>query len=363
VFLRFLWENSRQQPPCGLPPDRPPHLQPEPVMNLMTNYLGLSLRSPFIVGASPFCDNLETCRALEKAGAGALVMRSLFAEQLEPEPDRALVAHHTEWPATSDAEAFSQFPRDGEYSLSPEQYLQHIAELKKTLTIPVIASLNGNLPGEWVECARRIEHAGADALELNFYQLVTDADVSCDQVEMAYIEILRSVRQSVSIPIAVKLSPYHTALPQFCRQLETSGADGLVLFNRFYQPDINIDDYAVVPQLRLSDSSELLLRLRWLSILSPQVHCSLSCSGGVHFFEDAVKALLAGSHSLQVVSAILRQGPGYLAVLNQGLQEWMKERGYTSLAEFRGAMNLRRCRAPGEHERANYIKVLQSWRV
>jgi dihydroorotate dehydrogenase (fumarate) len=328
----------------------------------MTHYLGLNLRSPFIVGASPYSDNLETCQALEKAGAGALVMRSLFAEQLEVER-RALVAHHTEWPSPADEEAFTQFPRHGDYALTPDQYLQHIEKLKKAVNIPVIASLNGHLPGEWVDCALRIEQAGADALELNFYQLVTNEELSCDQVEMAYIEILRAVRQSVSIPVAVKLSPYHTALPQFARQLETSGADGLVLFNRFYQPDFNIEDFAVVPQLRLSDSSELLLRLRWLSILSPQVHCSLACSGGVHFYEDAVKAVLAGAHSLQVVSALLRQGPGYLAILNQGLQGWMKERGYTSLAEFRGAMNLRRCPAPGEHERANYIKVLQSWRV
>ena len=215
----------------------------------------------------------------------------------------------------------------------------------------------------WLDYARRLESAGADALELNFYQLVTDPDTSGDQVELDYANVVLAVKKAVRLPVAVKLSPYHTALPQFAARLESAGADGLVLFNRFYQPDLNIEDYRVIPQLRLSDSSELLLRLRWLSILSPQLHCSLAGSGGVHFCEDAVKSVLAGAHVVQVVSALLRQGPGYLGVLQEGLVAWMKERGYTSLAEFRGAMNLRRCPAPGDHERANYIKVLQSWRA
>ncbi|MFI5336505.1 MAG: dihydroorotate dehydrogenase-like protein [Opitutales bacterium] len=328
----------------------------------MTHYLGLNLRSPFLVGASPLSDLPETCLLLERAGAGAIVLRSLFDEQLQGEP-RTLVAHHTEWPGPRDAEAYSQFPRHEDYALSPDQYLAHLGKLKKLLNIPVIASLNGHRPGRMTDYARRLEAAGADALELNFYQLITDPAISGEQVELDCACLLRDVKQSVHIPVAVKLSPYHNALPQFAARLESAGANGLVLFNRFYQPDIDIDDYHVVPQLRLSDSSELLLRLRWLSILSPQLRCSLGCSGGVHFAEDAVKALLAGAHALQVVSALLRQGPGYLAVLQQGLLDWMKERGYTSLAEFRGAMNLRRCPAPGEYERASYIKVLQSWRV
>ena len=331
-------------------------------MNLMTNYLGLKLRSPFLVGASPLSDSPEACQQLERSGAGAIVLRSLFAEQLEAEP-RALLAHHTEWPGPGDAEAYAQFPRTEDYALSVDQYLRHIGALKQQLGIPVIASLNGHQNGQWIDCARRIEAAGADALELNFYQLVTDPAVGGDQVELDYARLLADVKQSVHLPVAVKLSPYHTALPQYAARLEAAGADGLVLFTRFYQPDLDIEDYRVVPQLRLSDSSELLLRLRWLSILSPQLHGSLACSGGVHFAEDAVKAVLAGAHTVQVVSALLRQGPGYLAILQQGLVDWMKERGYTSLAEFRGAMNLRRCPAPGDHERASYIKVLQSWRV
>lgn len=331
-------------------------------MNLMTNYLGLNLRSPLLVGASPLSDQLETCLELERAGAGAIVLRSLFAEQLAKEP-RTLLAHHTEWPGAADAEAYSQFPRDEDYALSADQYLRHLEKLKKHLKIPVIASLNGNQTGLWLEYARRLEAAGADALELNFYQLITDPEVAGDQVELDYAGVIHAMKKAVHIPLSVKLSPFHTALPHFASRLESAGANGLVLFNRFYQPDLDIDDYRVVPQLRLSDSSELLLRLRWLSILSPRLHCSLACSGGVHFCEDAVKSVLAGAHVVQVVSALLRQGPGYLGVLQQGLTDWMKERGYTSLAEFRGGMNLRRCPAPGDHERANYIKVLQSWRT
>jgi len=330
-------------------------------MSLATKYLGLPLRTPFVVGASPFCDNPAVCQQLEALGAGALVMHSLFAEQMAAE-QRALF-HHTETPGESHAEAMSYFPRHEEYRLGPEQYLQQIRRLKRLLRIPVIASLNGARRGDWTDYARPIEDAGADALELNFYQLVTHPAQNGEDVEEEMIAIVHEVTREVKIPVAVKLSPFHTALPNFARGLERAGAAGLVLFNRFYQPDFNIEDFEVVPALKLSDPSELLLRLRWLSILSPEVQGSLACSGGVHYAEDAIKAILAGAHAVQVVSSLLRQGPGHLGVLLQGLNAWMQEHGYQSVADFRGAMNLRRCPDPAQHERANYIRILQSWRV
>lgn len=331
------------------------------IPNLTTRYLGLELRNPFIVGASPFSDNLTSCAALEEAGASAIVLRSLFAEQFELE-QRALV-HHTETSGESFSEAASYFPRYEEYQLGPDQYLRRIKSLKKLLRIPVIASLNGRELGSWVGCAQQFEDSGADAIELNLYQLATSPELDADQVEVEMLHIVRAVVSSVNIPVAVKLSPFHTTMTNFALALEHSGAAGLVLFNRFYQPDFNIEDLEVVPHLKLSDSSELLLRLRWLSIISPHAKSSLACSGGVHTAEDSIKAILAGAHGIQVVSALLKHGPAFLTVLLNGLRTWMTERGYVSVEEFRGAMNLKRCPDPAAHERANYIRILQSWRV
>jgi len=228
--------------------------------------------------------------------------------------------------------------------------------------IPVVASLNGRHLGEWAVCARLLLVAGADAIELNPYQVVTQSALASDEVEIEILQILRAVTATVSIPVGVKLSPFHTALAQYATALELSGAAGLVLFNRFYQPDFDIEKLAVRPQLRLSDSSELLLRLRWLAILSPQLRGTLACSGGVHHAHDAVKAILAGAHSVQVVSALLKHGPGYLTVLLRGLEAWMSAHDYESLEEFRGALNLSETPDPSDHERAGYIRILQGWR-
>ncbi|HEY0943620.1 MAG TPA: dihydroorotate dehydrogenase-like protein [Opitutaceae bacterium] len=330
-------------------------------MKLTTTYLGLKLKNPLIVGASPFCDNLTICRELEAAGASAIVMHSLFEEQLDAE-SRAFVAN-TEGAAESFSEAASFFPRYEEYHLGPIQYIRRLTRLRKLVEIPIIASLNGRNLGTWVSYAQQMEDAGASAIELNMYQLVTSPVVAGDQVEADMLRIVRSVVSSVKIPVAVKLSPYHTALAQFARTLENAGVAGLVLFNRFYQPDFNIDDLEVVPQLKLSDPSELLPRLRWLSILSPHFEGSLSCSGGVHRAEDVIKAILAGAHSVQLVSVLLKQGPAYVATLLEGLYAWMVEHDYASVDEFRGAMNLSRCPDAAAHERANYIRILQSWKV
>lgn len=330
-------------------------------MNLHTTYLGLSLKNPFVVGASPFCDNLTVCRALQDAGASALVMHSFFEEQIDAEA-RALV-HHLESPADSYAEATSYFPNYEDYQLGPDQYLRRLRSLRKLLEIPIIASLNGRHLGNWVGYAQQMEDAGASAIELNLYQVPTDPTRAADDIESDMLRIIRTVAASVKIPVAVKLSPFHTALAHFAARVADSGAAGLVLFNRFYQPDFDIEELEVVPHLRLSDSNELLLRLRWLSILSPGQAGSLACSGGVHTAPDAIKALLAGADTVQLVSVLLKHGPGAITLLIHGLETWMKEMGYESLEKMRGAMNLRRCPDPAAHERANYLKILQSWRV
>lgn len=329
-------------------------------MNLSTSYLGLHLSNPLIVGASPFCDHTHVAGQLQDAGAAAIVMRSLFEEQIDAE-QRALFRNEEATDSFSEATSF--FPRVDEYQLTPDHYLRQLEHLKSALTIPVIASLNGTRPGGWIDYARRLESAGADALELNLYQLVTDPTLSADEVEAELIETVRSVVSFVRIPVAVKLSPFHTSLPNFARELEQVGAAGIVLFNRFYQPDFNTEDLETHSSLRLSDSTELLLRLRWLGILSPGLKISLAASGGVHTADDAIKAILAGAHSVQLVSVLLKHGPRILSTLLNNLRQWMADRDYTSIDEFRGALNHRRCPNPAALERANYVRILQSWKL
>lgn len=330
-------------------------------MNLATTYLGLPLRNPLVVGASPFCDHLSSAVQLEEAGASAIVMRSLFEEQIALE-QRAL-AHHLEEPAESFAEATSYFPQFEEYQLAPDLYLRQLERLKSRLKIPVIASLNGYRPGGWLDYARRLEGAGADAIELNVYQLVTDPDQSPDEVENMLVATAQEVAAAVRVPIAVKLSPFHTSLPHFAHELSAAGIRGLVLFNRFYQPDFDIEDLAAVQSLRLSDSSELLLRLRWLAILSPQFQGSLAASGGVHTGEDVIKALLAGANAVQLVSVLLKNGPSVIGMLLDTLEAWMSQHEYDSVSQFQGALNHRRSPDPAAFERANYLRILQSWKI
>jgi dihydroorotate dehydrogenase (fumarate) len=326
-------------------------------MNLITDYLGLRLQSPFIVGASPFCDNIQLARRLEDAGAGAVVMRSLFEEQIEPPPQA--VTFNIE----SMSEATEAFPEFVDYQLSPEQYLRQLELLKKTLSIPVIASLNGHQPGGWARFASRLESAGADAIELNFYQVVSDPGIAADQVEAEMLEVTGLIAGAVKIPVTVKISPFHTAIAQLAVALELAGAAGIVIFNRFFQPDVNADEVAVQPMLRLSDPQELLLRLRWLAILSPQLRGSLAATGGIHTFSGAAKAILTGANAVQIVSVLLRNGPHVLIMLVEGLQIWMRTHGFETIDDFRGLLNARRCRDVSAFERANYIRTLQSWKV
>lgn len=328
-------------------------------MNLATPYLGLQLKNPLVVGASPFCDNLDAAMRLQDAGAAALVMRSIFEEQIEHRQSAA--SYLLEATGESFDGAKANFPGYSEYQITPDLYLEQIRALKSTLTIPVIASLNGHRPGEWTDYAKSIAQAGADAIELNLYRLVTDPHISATEVEDDMLETVRAVAEGVRIPVAVKLSTFHTAPLQLALALERAGSRGTVVFNRFYQPDFNIADLEVHPRLQLSDPGELLLRLRWLAALSPHVKGSLGCSGGVHSAEDIVKALLAGAHTVQLVSVLLQEGPRVISLLLAGLRRWMEEHEYSDLLTLRGALNLKRCPNPEAHERANYIRVIQSW--
>lgn len=325
-------------------------------MNLTTDYLGLKLHSPFVVGASPFCDDTGLAERLQDAGAGALVMRSLFGEQFESAP--LPVAPPA--PEAS-AVAMDAFPEYAAYQFTPEAYLRQLRHLKSHLAIPIIASLNGHHAGGWSDYARRLADAGADAIEVNFYRVVTDVTVAADEVEEAMLTAVGQIAGAVPIPVSVKLSPFHTAIAQLAVALELAGSRGLVLFNRFYQPDVNIDDLEVQSQLRLSESSELLLRLRWMAILSPHVRGTLIATGGIHTAADAVKSILTGAHAIQIVSEVLRHGPRAISSLTVGLQQWMDEHSFADLEQFRGMLNTSRCRNASAFERANYIRTLQSW--
>lgn len=329
-------------------------------MDLATRYLGLTLAHPFMPGASPLVDDMDTVRRLEDAGAAAIVMHSLFEEQIVGE--QRATAHYMEAPAESFAEALSFFPTPDEFALGPEEYLQQLRRIKDAVSCPVIASLNGTTAGGWLEYATLIAEAGADALELNMYQLATDPTATADTIEKTALEVAGSVVAAVPIPVAVKLSPFYTSLSHFAHKLDGVGVKGLVLFNRFYQADIDVEELEAVPALHLSDSSELLLRLRWLAILSPQVKADLAVTGGVHTVVDAVKAVMAGAHAVQVVSALLRGGPDVLTKLTRQLIEWLEVHEYESLAQMRGSMNLAHSPDPGAFERTNYLKVLQSWK-
>jgi dihydroorotate dehydrogenase (fumarate) len=328
-------------------------------MDLSTSYLGLSLPHPLMPGASPLVDDLDTVRKLEDAGAAALVMHSLFEEQLVMEQMAAVrnVESHTE----GFAEATSYFPSLDRYRLGADEYLEQIEKIKQAVSIPLIGSLNGMSPGGWLEFARKIHQAGADALELNVYFLATDPEDSGPALEQQTIDMLRAVKQQVPIPVAVKLSPFYSALAHFARKLDQAGADGLVLFNRFYQPDINLDELEVERTLKLSDPSELPLRLRWLAILSGGIDASLAASGGVHSGLDALKAVMAGAHAVQMVSALLTKGPGHLTAVRDEMVRWLEEHEYESLDQARGSMSLSKCPDPKAFERGNYMEILQGW--
>jgi dihydroorotate dehydrogenase (fumarate) len=330
-------------------------------MNLTVDYLGLKLPHPIIPGASPFCDNLDQVRRLEDAGAPAIVMHSLFEEQILQEN----IAHniYRESVEESFAEAASFFPVPEEFVLGPEQYLAQIQRIKEAVDLPVIASLNGSHPGGWVEYAKHIEQAGAAALELNIYFLPSDPTVTGAQVEARMFEVVRRVKAAVTIPVAVKLSPFYSSMPHIAAQLYEHGADALILFNRFYQPDFDIENLEVRARLELSTPAELQLRLHWTAILAGRVPVPLVVSGGIHSFTDVVKALMAGATGVQVVACLLKRGPEYLSTLVRELTQFMEEQDYRSLEQLRGCLSLKHCPNPDAFERTNYLRTLQLWRV
>jgi dihydroorotate dehydrogenase (fumarate) len=329
-------------------------------MDLTTTYMGLKLPHPIMPGASPLVDDLDMVRQLEDAGAAAIVMHSLFEEQITREVlgfEQNVMAH-----GESSAEAVSYFPQPEEYHLGPDRYLEQLRRIKAAVAVPVIASLNGTTPDGWLNYAKQIERAGADALELNFYHVATDPRESGADVEDRLIDSVRRVKASIRIPVAVKLSPFFSSLPNLALRLDAAGADGLVLFNRFYQPDIDPEMLETVPSLHFSTSDELLLRVRWLAILHGRVRASLAATGGVHTAMDALKAVMAGAHAVQMVAAVLQHGPQQLAVVRRELARWLEDNDYSSLHQAQGSMSLERSPDPGAFERGNYLRVLQTWR-
>jgi dihydroorotate dehydrogenase (fumarate) len=328
-------------------------------IDLSTNYLGLKLRNPLVASSSPLCEELDAVRRMEDSGAGAVVLHSLFEEQIEyecGELDRFLGDA-----CERGAEAFTQLPELTRGVTGPEDYLEHIRKCKLAVRIPVIASLNGSTLGGWLRYARQIQQAGADALELNIYYLPVDPDLTGEQVERLYVDLVKSIKNEVRIPLAVKLSPYFSSMANMARQLDAAGADSLVLFNRFYQPDYDLEELEVVPNLVLSTSHELLLRLHWIAILYGTVHCDLALTGGVHNAGDVVKAMMAGAKVAMMTSTLLKRGVGYLDTLTSELLLWMTDHEYDSIKQMQGSMSRNAVPQPAAFERINYVKVLSSY--
>jgi dihydroorotate dehydrogenase (fumarate) len=329
------------------------------VTDLTTSYLGLTLKNPLVVSPSPLCEDLGAIRQMEDAGAAAVVLHSLFEEQLTLESrelDRFLT-HGTE----SFAEALSYFPDMGEYKLGPDAYLEHIRKAKAAVKIPVIGSLNGISTGGWIRYAKKIEEAGADALELNVYYIPTDPDMTSAQVEQMYADLVRDLRASVKIPVAVKLGPYFSSMASVAKRLDQAGANALVLFNRFYQPDFDLEKLEVAPSLNLSRPEELRLRLCWVAILYGRVKPDLAITGGVHTAEDVIKSMMAGAKVAMMTSALLKNGVGHLTAVRDGIVRWMEEHEYASIRQMQGSMSQKSVAQPTAFVRANYMKVLHSY--
>ena len=327
--------------------------------DLSTTYLGLRLANPFVVGASPLTDDLHAVRQLEDAGWAALVMRSLFEEQITAEQTGRI--HHLDPLNQQFARVLSFFPERTDYALTPDAYLEHLRTIKAAVSVPVIASLNGTSAEPWLQFSQQLEQAGADALELNMYEVITDPMQAGTAIEHGLVQVVAELKRALKIPIAIKLSPFFTAFGHVARELDRAGVDGLVLFNRFYQPDFDIHQLAVVPHIELSNRSELLLRLRWTAILHGRLRASIAVCGGVAHPNDGIKAVLAGADVVQMVSALLRHGAAHVGTMRDGLLRWMNAHGYATLGEARGRLSLSNCPDPAAFERANYIRTLSSW--
>ena len=328
--------------------------------DLSTTYLGLHLKNPLVASASPLSKKIERVKRLEEAGIAAIVMYSLFEEQIIHESLE--LDHYLTRGTDSYAEAMSYLPDSGTYTLLPDKYLAKVTELKKAVNIPIIGSLNGVSKGGWVRYAHRIQEAGADAVELNLYYIPTDPAITAQELEDAQIDLVADVKSSIKIPLAVKLSPFYTSLPNFTRRLVDAGADGLVLFNRFYQPDFDLEELKIAHTLDLSTSSDLRLPLRWISILHGQLNTDFALTSGVHTASDVIKAMMSGANVTMIASELLRRGPERIPDILSELQTWINVHEYTSIKQMQGSMSQTSVAEPAAFERANYMKVLSSFR-
>lgn len=327
--------------------------------DLSTHYLGMNLKNPIVPSASPLSKDLGNVKRMEDAGAAAVVMYSLFEEQITHE--MLELYHHTSYHADSHAEASNYFPEHSDYVHGPDEYLEHLHKIKQSVNIPVIGSLNGCTAGGWTKYAKLIEEAGADALELNLYMLATDFGTTSQEIENVYIDTLRSVKDNVSIPVAMKISPYISAMGYFAKQLDDNGVDGLVLFNRFYQPDIDLENLEVVPNILLSNSQSMRLPLRWIAILYGKINASLAATSGVNMAEDVIKLIMAGASVTQMFAALHKYGIGHIKKVLDDMEAWMAEHEYESVKMMRGSMSHKSVANPGAFERANYMKALNSF--
>ncbi len=329
-------------------------------MDLKTTYMGMELKNPLVPSASPLSQTLDGIRQMEDDGAAAVVFYSLFEEQIRAESQQ--LDHYLNYNVELYPEALSYFPDMPNYKAGPEEYLELVQAAKAAVGIPIIASLNGVSTGGWTEYAKKIEQAGADGLELNVYYIPTDLDMTGVEVEQMYVDIVSEVTGSVSIPVAVKLSPYFSATANMAKQLVQAGADALVLFNRFYQPDFDLDELEVVPRLVLSTPFEMRLPLRWVAILYGRVNADFAITSGVHDYLDVLKGMMAGANIMQMASELLRNGTGRIGEILQSVSDWMEENEYVSIRQMQGSMSQRNVGQPTAFERANYMKVLSSWR-
>jgi len=330
-------------------------------MDLRTEYLGLKLSCPLVLSASPLSESLDALRAVEDAGAGAVVLHSLFEEQIEI--DALSMSHYLEKGTDSYPEALTYLPTPGDFRFGPQDYLDHLWRAKQALGIPVIASLNGRTVGGWSHFARQLEQAGADAIELNIYYVAADLEMSGREVEDLYLEIVRSVRRCVTVPIAVKIGPYFSAPGNMARRLVEAGANGLVLFNRFYQPDVDLDQLEIRPRVLLSSPQTMRLPMRWIAILHGRIEASLAATGGIHDHLDVLKMLMVGADVTMLCSALLRHGIPHLGKVKAALEQWMVEHEFDSVSLMKGNLSQRACPRPEEFERANYTKALVGYHV
>ncbi|HEY1262432.1 MAG TPA: dihydroorotate dehydrogenase-like protein [Terriglobales bacterium] len=327
------------------------------MIDLRTKYLGLHLRSPLVASASPLSHDLDSVRRLEDAGASAIVLYSLFEEQLRQENQE--LEYHLAAGTESFAESLTYFPQPGEFRTGPEGYLKHILRVKDAVDIPVIASLNGATLGGWTQFARKIEEAGADAIECNIYSIPTDVEASSEKVENAYLEIVRAVKLSVHIPVAVKLSPFFSSMAHMAKRLDGVGADGLVLFNRFYQPDLDLETLEVRPNVLLSTPQDLRLPLTWIGILYGRIRANLAATSGIHQAEDVIKMLMVGADVTMMCSVLLRQGHDHIRFVERQLESWMADHEYESVKQMQGSMSQLRCGDPSAFERAQYMRAVK----